>query len=52
MFHYKKGMAYQTTADSTLLYVDAPANTLLIDVFCYFIHHLSKFQNMHLYRIA
>jgi hypothetical protein len=35
MFHYKKGMAYKTTADSTSLYADAPANTLLNDVFCY-----------------
>ena len=47
MFHYKKGMAYKTTADSTSLYADAPANTLLNDVFCYFVHHLPKFQNMH-----
>ena len=40
------------TADSTSLYADAPANTLLNHVFCYFVHHLSKFQNMHPYRIA
>ena len=52
MFHYKMGVAYKTTADSTLLYADAPANTLLNPVFCYFVHHLSKFQNMHPYRIA
>ena len=54
MFHYKKGMAYKTltTADSTSLYADAQANTLLNHVFCYFVHHLSKFQNMHPYRIA
>ena len=65
MFHYKKGVAYKTTADSTSLYADActtadrtslyadaPANTLLNHVFCYFVHHLSKFQNMHPYRIA
>ncbi len=52
MFHYWKGMAYKTTVDSTLLDADAPANTLLNDVFCYFVHHLSKFQNMHPYRIA
>ncbi len=52
MFQYKKGMAYKTTMDSTLLYADAPANALLNDVFCYFVHHLSKFQNMHPYRIA
>jgi hypothetical protein len=45
-------MAYKTTADSTSLYVDAPANTLLYDVFCYFVHHLPKFQNMHPYRIT
>ncbi len=44
MFCYKKGMAYKTTADSTSLYADAPANTLLNDVFCCFVHHLSKFQ--------
>ena len=35
-----------------MLYVDALANTLLNDVFCYFVHHLPKFQNMHPYRIA
>ena len=52
MFHYKRGMAYKTTADSTSLYADAPANTLLNDMFCYFVHHLPKFQNMHPYRIA
>jgi hypothetical protein len=52
MFHYKKGMAYKTTADSTSLYADALASTLLNDVFCYFVHHLPKFQNMHPYRIA
>ncbi len=52
MFHYKKGMAYKTTADSTSLYGDAPTNTLLSDVFCYFVHHLAKFQNMHPYRIT
>ena len=54
MFHYKKGVAYKTTADSTSLYADAPANTLLNrdHVFCYFVHHLFKFQNMHPYRIA
>ncbi len=45
-------MAYKTTADSTSLYADAPANTLFNDMFCYFVHHLSKFQNMHPYRIA
>jgi hypothetical protein len=49
MFHYKKGVAYKTTTDSTLLF---PANTLLNHVFCYFVHHLFKFQNMHPYRIA
>jgi hypothetical protein len=52
MFHYKKGVAYKTTTDSTLLYADVPANTLLNHVFCYFVHHRSKFQNMHPYRIA
>ncbi len=54
MFHDKKGMAYKTTADSTSLYwyADAPANTLLNYVFCYFVYHLPKFQNMHPYRIA
>ena len=52
MFHFKKGMAYKTNADSTSLYADAPANTLLNHVFCYFVHHLSKFQNMHPFRIA
>ena len=52
MFHYKKGMSYKTSADSTSLYTDAPANTLLNDMFCYFVHHLPKFQNMHPYRIA
>ncbi len=34
------------------MYADAPANTLLNDVLCYFVHHLSKFQNMHPDRIA
>ena len=52
MFHYKKGSAYKTSADSAVLYQDAPANTLLNDVFCYFVHHLPKFQNMHPYRIT
>ncbi len=32
----KKGMVYKTTADSTSLYADAQANTLLNDVFCNF----------------
>ncbi len=50
--HYKKGMVYKTNTDSTSLYADALANTLLNDVFCYFVHHLSKFQNMGPYRIA
>ncbi len=52
MFHYKKGMAYKTTADSTSFYADALVNTLLNDVLCYFVHHLPNFQNMHPYRIA
>ena len=52
MFHYKKGSTYQTSADSAVLYQDALANTLLNDVFCYFVHHLPKFQNMHPYRIT
>ncbi len=54
LFHYKKGMVYkpETTADSTSLYADAPANTLLNNVFCSFVHHLPKFQNMHPYRSA
>ncbi len=30
----------------------AQANTLLNNVFCHFVHHLPKFQNMHPYRIA
>ena len=34
MFHYKKGLAYKTSVDSAVLYQDAPANTLLNDVFC------------------
>ena len=51
MFH-KKGVAYKTTADSTSLHADAPANTLLNHVLSYFVHHLSKFQNMHPYRIT
>ena len=51
MFHYKKGAAYKTSADSAVLYQDAQAITLLNDVRCYFVHHLPKFQNMHPYRI-
>ena len=35
-----------------LTYSTAPANTLLNKVFCYFVHHLPKFQNMHPYRIT
>ena len=35
-----------------LTYSTAPANTLLNEVFCYFVHHLPKFQNMHPYRIT
>ncbi len=45
-------MVYKTTTDSTSLNEDALANTLLNNVFCKFIHHLPKFQNMHPYRIA
>ncbi len=45
-------MAYKTTAESTSLFADALANTLLNDVFCYYVHHLPKFQNIHPYRIA
>ena len=52
MFHYKKGSTYKTSTDSEVLYQDAPANTLLNDVFCYFVHNLPKFQNMHPYRIT
>ncbi len=52
ILHYKKGMAHKATADSTSLYADAPANMLLNDVFCYFVHHLSKFQNMGPHKIA
>ena len=37
IFHYMKGLTYST----------APANTLLNKVFCYFVHHIPKFQNMH-----
>ena len=42
IFHYMKGLTYST----------APANTLLNKVFCYFVHHIPKFQNMHPYRIT
>ena len=52
MFHYKKGAAYNTSADSAVLYQEVPSNTLLNDVFCYFVHNLPKFQNMHPYRIT
>ena len=52
MFHYKKGAAYNTSADSAVLYQEVPSNTLLNDVFCYFVYHLLKFQNMHPYRIT
>ena len=52
MFHYKKGSAYKTSADSAVLYQDVASNTLLNDVFCYFVHNLPKFQNMHPYRIT
>ena len=52
MFHYKKGAAYNTSADSAVLYQDVASNTLLNDVFCYFVHNLPKFQNMHPYRIT
>ena len=52
MFHYNKGLTYSTSAGSQLLYQDAQANTLLNNVFCYFVHHLPKFQNMHPYRIT
>ena len=44
MFHNKKGSAYNTSADGGVLYQDAPANTLLNDVFCYFVHNLPKFS--------
>ena len=52
MFHYKKGSAYITSADSAVLYQDVASNTLLNDVFCYFVHNLPKFQNMHPYRVT
>ena len=52
MFHYKKGSAYKISADSAVLYQDVASNTLLNDVFCYFVHNLPKFQNMHPCRIT
>ena len=52
MFHYKKGLAYNISADSRVLYQDVSANVLLNDVFCNFIHNLPMFQNMHPHRIT
>jgi hypothetical protein len=52
MFHYNKGSAYSTSTDSSVLYQDAPASTLLNDVFLYFVHDLPMFHNMHPYRIT
>ncbi len=37
--------------DSTV-FQDVQANTLLNEMFCYFVHNLPKFQNMHPYSIA
>jgi hypothetical protein len=33
-------------------YHDVTENTLLNDVFCYFVHNLRKLQNIHLYKIT
>ncbi len=44
ILHYKKGMPYKTTADSTSLYQDAPVNTLLIDMFCILSTTLPSFR--------
>ena len=35
-----------------LTYSTAPANTLLNSAYCYFVHHLAKFQDIHPYRIT
>ncbi len=52
MLHYKEGSGHGTSMDSTVLFEHAPANSLLNNVFCYVIHHLPKFPNMHQYRFT
>jgi hypothetical protein len=48
LFHFKKDLAYNTSKDCCGFYHDV----LLNDVFCYFVHNLTKLQNMHSYKIA
>jgi hypothetical protein len=52
IFHYKKDLAYNTSLRCCSFYHDVPENTLLNDVFCYFVHNLPKLQNMHMYKIT
>ena len=51
-----KGLTYSTSADSELFAAAVSRcpckNMLLNNVFCYFVHHLPKIQNMHPYRIT
>jgi hypothetical protein len=48
----QKDLAYNTSLRCCSFYHDVPENTLLNDVFCYFVHNLPKLQNMHMYKIT
>ena len=52
IFHYKKDLAYNTSLCCCSFHHDVQENTLLNDVFCYFVHNLPKLQNTHLYKIT
>ncbi len=52
IFHYKKDLAYNTSLHCCAFYHNVPENTLLNDVFCYFVHNLPKLQNMQMYKIT
>jgi hypothetical protein len=52
IFHYKKNLDYHASMDCCGFYHDVLENTLLNDVFSYFVHNLPKLQNMHLYKIT
>jgi hypothetical protein len=51
LFHYKKDLAYNTSKNCCGFNHDVLENTLLNDVCCYFVHNLTKLQNMHQYTI-
>ncbi len=52
IFHYKKDLAYNTSLHCCAFYHDVLKNTLLKDVFCYFVHNLPKLQKLQMYKIT